>query len=269
MLALVGAILWMLKKRKEANEYANDNQKYRKSGSNKLKSEEKWDDNSVDAEKELEWYRRNKRAVGKMKSHKKNFADKLPQTSKVLKRNVSGSSESNTLEFTAEEFRDKLDKLQYSQLPIAGFSKIEPASLYSPLSISNDDALMSAVEQTQDEYEEDEQVRELAVRILARFKTRNSVEALSQVALYDLSSNLRSKAVSILADFDHESVFETILLCCADPTREVRAAAARGLFRLSFDRADAWSRIAETEDEFRMRQAARAATEADLVDTFT
>jgi hypothetical protein len=55
------------------------------------------------------------------------------------------------------------------------------------------------------------------------------------------------------------------LLCCADPTREVRAAAARGLFRLNFDRADAWSRIAETHDEFRMRQATRAAIEADLL----
>ena len=124
---------------------------------------------------------------------------------------------------------------------------------------------MSAIEQTQDEYEEDEAVRELAVRILARFKTRNSVESLAQVALYDLSSNLRSKAVSVLADFDHESVFETMLLCCADPTREVRAAAARGLFRLSFDRADAWTRIAETNEEFRMRQGARAAMEAELV----
>ena len=72
----------------------------------------------------------------------------------------------------------------------------------TPIPAPSDDALMSAVEQTQDEYEEDEEIRDLAVRILAAFKTRNSVEALSQVALYDLSSNLRSKAVSILADFD-------------------------------------------------------------------
>ena len=56
-----------------------------------------------------------------------------------------------------------------------------------------------------------------------------------------------------------------LLLACADPTREVRAASARGLFRLSFDRADAWRRIAETNDEFIMKQAARAAIEADLV----
>ena len=68
-----------------------------------------------------------------------------------------------------------------------------------------------------------------------------------------------------MTDFDHDSVFETILLACADPTREVRAAAARGLFRLNFDRADAWKRIIETGDEFRMRHASRAATEAGIV----
>jgi HEAT repeat protein len=71
--------------------------------------------------------------------------------------------------------------------------------------------------------------------------------------------------VAVLTDFDHESVFETILLACADPTREVRAAAARGLFRLSFDRSDAWRRIIETEDEFRMSHAVRAAIESGIV----
>lgn len=264
-LALAGAVFWMLKNRKAAAAVNDDGKKNGKSNLKQSKSGEKWDDNSVDAEKELEWYRRNKRAVGKLKPHNKNFAKNLPQTSKVLKRNSAEHRETDSFEFTAEQFKEKLEKLQYSQLPISKFQILEPAKPFPQLSISNDDALMSAIEQTHDEYEEDEEVRDLAVRILARFKTRNSVESLSQVALYDLSSNLRSKAVSILADFDHESVFETILLCCADPTREVRAAAARGLFRLNFNRADAWTRIAETNDEFRMRQAARAAMEADLV----
>ncbi|MDH3493299.1 MAG: HEAT repeat domain-containing protein, partial [Acidobacteriota bacterium] len=112
----------------------------------------------------------------------------------------------------------------------------------------------------------DPEIRELAVRILARFRTRNSVEALSQVAKYDISSSHRSAAVLVLAEFDHQSVFETILLCCADPTREVRAAAARALFNTSFDRADAWARIATCGDEYRMVQAARAAIESDLVE---
>ena len=68
-----------------------------------------------------------------------------------------------------------------------------------------------------------------------------------------------------LTEFDHESVFEAILLACADPTREVRAAAARGLTRLSFDRADAWARIYELREPGRVRQAARAAIESGFV----
>lgn len=219
-------------------------------------------DDSLDATKEMEWFRQHRKVVSK-DSTKKSLAKNLPKTKEVLDR--TKKKEESRFEFSEQQIKEKLQQLQFTSLPIAKISQLELARPYSLLPISNDDALMSAIEQTQDEFEEDETVRELAVRILARFKTRNSVESLSQVALYDLSSNLRSKAVSILADFDHESVFETILLACADPTREVRAAAARGLFRLSFDRADAWTRIAETRDEFRMRQAARSAMEADLV----
>lgn len=248
VLALVGAVFWMSKKRKEK---AESEKKLKNDFDNGIS-----DTGSVDAEKEMEWFRKHGKSVGKssLTTTRKSLAENLPQTNKVLKRYS-----------TEQELKNKMKALEFSQLPVCGINKLEPARSFSPLPISNDEALLSAIEQVQDEYEEDEEVRELAVKILARFKTRNSVEALSQVALYDLSSNLRSKAVSILADFDHESVFETILLACADPTREVRAAAARGLFRLSFNRADSWKRIVETNDEFRIRQAARAAMEADLV----
>ncbi len=252
--ALAGAIVWMVKSRRTVPDVKA---KESKSGSNI--GSDSWESGALDADRELEWYRQAKKSA---KAKKKNLEKELPKTSKVLK---SRSERAEREKFSETEIRDKLKQLKFGQLPISKFNKLELARPFSPLPLSNDDALMSAIEQTQDEYEEDEAVRDLAVRILARFKTRNSVESLSQVALYDLSSNLRSKAVSILADFDHESVFETILLACADPTREVRAAAARGLFRLSFDRADAWTRICETNDEFRMRHAARAAMEADLV----
>jgi len=259
--SLAGAIFWMIKTKKAEKEASSGLSKKEKI----MSDDNAWDANSVDADKEMEWYRRHKKAVGKSpkKPQKKDLAENLPKTGKIFNRKAS--SEDVKIEFSEREFKEKLQTLQFNQLPIFKFQKLELARPFSPLTISNDDALMSAIEQTHDEFEEDEEIRDLAVRILTRFKTRNSVEALSQVALYDLSSNLRSKAVSVLADFDHESVFETILLCCADPTREVRAAAARGLFRLSFDRADAWSRIAETHDEFKMRQAALAAKEADLV----
>ncbi len=259
--SLAGAIFWMMKTKKAAKEASSGLSKKEKI----MSDDNAWDANSVDADKEMEWYRRHKKAVGKSpkKPQKKDLAENLPKTGNIFNRKVE--SEDKKLEFSEQEFKEKLQTLHFNQLPIFKFQKLELARPFSPLTISNDDALMSAIEQTHDEFEEDEEIRDLAVRILTRFKTRNSVEALSQVALYDLSSNLRSKAVSVLADFDHESVFETILLCCADPTREVRAAAARGLFRLSFDRADAWSRIAETYDEFKMRQAALSAKEADLV----
>ena len=258
---LIAAIFWVLKTKKAEKDASSGLSKKEKI----MSQDNAWDTNSLDADKEMEWYRRHKKAVGKSpkKSEKKDLAENLPKTGNIFNRKAE--SEDKDLEFSEKEFKEKLQTLQFNQLPIFKFHKLELARPFSPLTISNDDALMSAVEQTHDEFEEDEEIRDLAVRILTRFKTRNSVEALSQVALYDLSSNLRSKAVAVLADFDHESVFETILLCCADPTREVRAAAARGLFRLSFDRADAWTRIAETGDEFRMRQAALSAKEADLL----
>lgn len=252
--ALAGAIVWMVRSRRTVPDVITRDGSY---GSNA--GSEAWESGPLDADRELEWYRQAKKST---KGKKKNFEKALPKTSTVLK---SHSERASGEKFSESEIREKLKHLKFGQLPISKFNKLELARPFSPLPLSNDDALMSAIEQTQDEYEEDEAIRDLAVRILARFKTRNSVESLSQAALYDLSSNLRSKAVTILADFDHESVFETILLACADPTREVRAAAARGLFRLSFDRADAWTRIYETNDEFRMRHAARAAMEADLV----
>lgn len=216
-------------------------------------------DNAVDFDSELEWYRKHKNVVNKkpIRNPGKNI-DKVLDTARINGNKDKLSSEKN--------FDKKLENLQFSQLPIARFERLAMARPFMHLPISNDDALLSAIEQTQDEFEEDESVRELAVRILARFETKNSVESLSQVALYDLSSILRSKAVGILSDFDHESVFEILLLACADPTREVKAAAARGLFRLNFDRSDCWMRIAECGDEFRMRHAARAAVAGELVE---
>jgi HEAT repeat protein len=258
-LGLAGAVVWMLKTKKAEREASAEISKKEKM----MSDDSTW--NSLDADKEMEWYRRHKKNVGNSSKRpkKKNLADNLPKTGNIFNR--AGETEDEVLEISETEAKEKLQNFQTEQFPIFKFQKVELARPFAPLAISNDEDLMSAIEQAHDEFEEDEEIRDLAVRILTRFKTRNSVEALTQVALYDLSSNLRSKAVSVLADFDHESVFETILLCCADPTREVRAAAARGLFRLSFDRADAWTRIAETRDEFRMRQAVLAAKEADLV----
>jgi len=213
----------------------------------------------VDADRDLAWLRKPK------KSKPKPGAVSFGPRKAAGTASTSSSGIEMDPNLDAKAFQEKMRKLRYAQLPINSFTGVTPAKLYEPLPYSDDESLTNAIEQANEEFEEDESVRDLAVRVLTAFRTRNSVDSLSQIALYDLSSSLRSKAVASLTDFDHESVFEAILLACADPTREVRAAAARGLFRLNFDRADAWKRIVETGDEFRMSHAARAAIEAGIV----
>lgn len=254
-IGLGAAVFWLYRSKQAKQADANPGDKKQKGK----------DNDPVDAEKEMEWFRKHQNVIAKDRGR---YPKRLPKTSAVLTKKPAVEEEDELIEETIEVavLREKIQKKHFSQLPVNSFTELKPSKSYTPLPISNNSDLMSAVEQAHDEFEEDEEVRDLAVRVLAAFETRNSVEALGQIALYDLSSNLRSKAVSILSDINHESVFETILLACADPTREVRAAAARGLFRLSFDRADAWTRIAETNDQFRMRQNARAAIEADLAD---
>jgi len=228
-----------------------------------------FDEVGVDAEKELEWFRKAKKSSAKPEISAEASPLASPgrdrRSRKRLSEFASAADGLDELHHNAKYFQEKMKRAQFANLPIHSFLQLNEARPFEQLAISADPALLCAIEQANEEFEEDEAVRELAVRILAAFRYRNSVEALSQIALYDLSSNLRSKAVAILTEFDHESVFESILLACADPTREVRAAAARGLFRLSFDRADAWKRLIATKDEYRMAQAARAAVEAGIV----
>jgi hypothetical protein len=248
---LIGTILWRMNSKKTAKSLAQ--KKPKKSVAERNAG------GALDADKELEWLRKNLKLMGGKTNGKSNGTNgrNLSPGNPGANRNGVNAGGNKAVVETEKLFQD---------LPVFSFEKTQPARPFAPLSLSNDEALMSAIEQTHEEFEDDEEIRELAVRILAVFKNRNSVEALSEVALYDLSSNLRSKAVTILSEFDHESVFETILLACADPTREVKAAAARALFRLSFDRTNAWTRIADTDEEGRMRQAARAAIEAGLVE---
>lgn len=244
-LGLGAAVYWMLKNKKSVKAAELKTKKVEKT------KRDKWEDGSLDADKEMEWLRKNQKLIDKNGKRRasKNLAQKSAAAATVAKdAAVNESPEAQTV------------------LPVFLIERVELARPFAQLPLSNDDALMSAIEQTHDEFEEDEEVRDLALRILHAFKTRNSVEALSQMALYDLSATLRSKAVTVLAEFNHESVFEFILLASADPTREVRAAAARAMSKLTFDRADAWTRIFETEEEGRMKQAARAAIESGFVE---
>ncbi|MDQ4122158.1 MAG: HEAT repeat domain-containing protein [Acidobacteriota bacterium] len=144
----------------------------------------------------------------------------------------------------------------------SSFWQLTPPTSVHPLpSAANDESVMDAIEQLKEE-DDDEMMRSLAIRVLTAAKTRESVEGLSQVALYDASARHRIEAIMALAAFDHEAVFEPILLAGADPSREVRAAAARALSRLSFDRSDAFVRIIGCNDPERLRLAALACVES-------
>lgn len=108
-------------------------------------------------------------------------------------------------------------------------------------------------------------VRAAAVRQLAQFPVQRSVEALSSVAIQDPEAAVRGSAVSCLGSINHESVFAPVLIALADESLEVRAAAARSLTGLSFDRADAYVRVIETANADMLRHVAQACIKAGIV----
>jgi HEAT repeat protein len=111
----------------------------------------------------------------------------------------------------------------------------------------------------------DVQDRAEALKVLAQFRVQSSVAALAVVASHDSEPNLRAMAISSLGALDNESVFPAILIGMADESREVRASAARALNRLSFDRADAYVRVIDTNDDGIIRDVARACIQAGIV----
>lgn len=263
VLGLIGMVFWWMNNKKTKTADASA-----KSKETNKSRENSNDGNDFDADKELEWLRKNQKIVGKKTTSRPpgKRPSKLQQTASVPETAEAKLEEAGLNHNSNSNTAAKISEKAAVDLPIFSVKRLEPARPFAELPISNDESLMNAIEQMHDEFEEDEEIRDLTLRVLAAFRTKNSVEALSQAALYDLSSSLRSKAVTILSDFDHEAVFETILLANADPTREVRAAAARGLSKLTLDRANAWARITEVGDEGRVLQSAKAAVESGFVD---
>jgi len=140
---------------------------------------------------------------------------------------------------------------------------LEPASSVEELpATSDDEQLSSALDLSASD---DVQARAEALKTLAQFRVQSAVEAITRVARHDSEPNLRASAISSLGAMDHESVFPAILIGMADESREVRAAAARTLNRLSFDRADAYVRVVETSDEETVGNVARACVQAGIV----
>ncbi len=146
---------------------------------------------------------------------------------------------------------------------IHDITHLEPASSVEDLPESSDDErfaeLMSQCEG------DDPEDRAVAVKDLAQFQVQSAVTMLSRVARFDSEPNLRGLAISSLASINHESVFPAILISMADETREVRAAAARSLSRLSFDRADAYVRVMESADDSLLADVSSACIRAGIV----
>lgn len=103
-----------------------------------------------------------------------------------------------------------------------------------------------------------------AAQNLAQFQVRHAVTALAHAARQDPEDAVRSAAVNSLGLINHESVFANVIMALADEAREVRAAAARALSRLSFERAEAYVRVAETADPRTLGDVARACVKAGL-----
>jgi HEAT repeat protein len=107
--------------------------------------------------------------------------------------------------------------------------------------------------------------RAQAIQDLGNYRSQISVQALVSIVRSGSISELRALAISSLGQINHHSVFPAVLIGMADPDREVRAAAARALSRLSFDRGDAYVRVIETAGAETIREVARACIQAGIV----
>jgi len=109
------------------------------------------------------------------------------------------------------------------------------------------------------------EVRSEAVKTLAQFPVKSAIATLVSMAQQDQESIVRSLAVSSLGFIDHELVFPAVLIGMADESRDVRAAAARALSRLSFDRTAAYGTLVRVADDQTLRDVAKACIKAGIV----
>jgi HEAT repeat protein len=143
----------------------------------------------------------------------------------------------------------------------------EPQELGSLLSTEQlptgdeDDALLGLLTKLESS---DTDERAQVARELASHRAQRSVSALCSTALHDPDPSVRAAAVAGLGNIDHESVFAPVLISLADDTREVRAAAARSLSSLHFDRAQAYSRVMKTADPKTLQDFAKACVKTGI-----
>ncbi len=140
---------------------------------------------------------------------------------------------------------------------------LEPLTSFEELpSGDEDDALLGLMTKLESN---DAKERAQIARELGLHPAQRTVAALCEAALQDSDPSVRSAAVTALGSIDHESVFAPVLIALADDTREVRAAAARTLSSLHFDRGVAYARVMETSDEKLLQDFARACVTTGIV----
>jgi HEAT repeat protein len=110
----------------------------------------------------------------------------------------------------------------------------------------------------------DDRARVSLAQQLASYPVQLSVSALTSMAIKDPEPAVRSASVISLGLIDHESVFAPVLIALSDESRIVRAAAARTLSGLHFDRADAYVRVMETIDSDMLRRVASACVKTGI-----
>ena len=142
-------------------------------------------------------------------------------------------------------------------------TRLEPAALVEDLpEESDDEGFVTALQALGSE---DVGERLEAAKALARFQAAKAVSALTMVARIDSEAAVRSQAITSLAAINHESVFPAVLIGMADESREVRAAAARSLTHLNFERLDAFIRVLEAGDEDLQSAVAKACIASGIV----
>jgi HEAT repeat protein len=151
----------------------------------------------------------------------------------------------------------------FSACLVHEFTQLEPASVVEDLPESAEDETLTEALSKIESIDPGE--RSEAIKSLAQFAVQSSIVALGKVARLDPKASIRALAISSLASINHESVFPSVLIGMADESREVRAAAARSLSRLSFDRADAYVRVMETHDMEALRDVAEACVKGGIV----
>ena len=111
----------------------------------------------------------------------------------------------------------------------------------------------------------DEATRISVAQELALHPAQSAVSCLTAMVINDGEPSVRAAAVSSLGSIDHETVFAPVLIALGDESRIVRAAAARTLTSLHFDRAEAYVRVMETADVEMLRRVAHACVNTGIV----